>query len=76
MRKVGLLIAHPPREEGFFFSGSEILLAAEQQLECAGGLDNPDTPFVTVKVTLDSKVESNAVVEGYQVCCLIVRVMF
>lgn len=60
LRKVGWIFAHPPREKGFFFSGPEILFAAEQQLEAAQGVN--DTPFVTVKVTLDAE-KSQAVVE-------------
>ncbi len=64
MKRVGCLIAHPPREEGFFFSGSEVLFAAEQQLEAAQGIE--DTTFVTVKMTLDATDNSKVVVEGYQ----------
>lgn len=63
LQKVGWVVAHPPREKGFFFSGPEVLFAAEQQLEAAQGVN--DTPFVTVKVTLDA--ESRAVVESFQV---------
>lgn len=66
-QKVGLLVAHPPREDGFFFSGFEVLLAAEMQLESAGGLDNPDTTFTTIRMTLDSKQNELVTVEGYQV---------
>ena len=47
----------------FHMSGSEVIFAAEQQLECANGIE--DTPFVTVKVTLGE--DSNPVVEGFQV---------
>lgn len=46
----------------FYFSGAEVLFAAEQQLEAAGGV--ADTPFVTVKVTLDEKNQSQ--VEAFQ----------
>ena len=49
--KVGWVFAHPLREDKFNFSGAEVIEAAEQQLIAAGGID--DTPFVTVKVTLD-----------------------
>jgi hypothetical protein len=52
LRRVGWLIAHPPREEGFFLSGNEIITAAELQLEAANGI--ADTPFVTVSVSLCS----------------------
>jgi hypothetical protein len=39
------------------------MFAAEQQLEAANGPN--DTPFVTVKVTIDEKIQ--AVVEAFQV---------
>jgi len=63
LRRVGWVVAHPPREEGFFLSGNEIITAAELQLEAANGIE--DTPFVTVSVTLteDDKVSAY----GYQV---------
>jgi len=51
--KVGWIFAHPLREEKFNFSGAEIVEAAEQQLIAAQGVN--DTPFVTVKVTIDPK---------------------
>ena len=47
----------------FYFSGPEILFAAEQQLEAAGGVG--DTTFATVKVTVDEK--DQIVVEAFQV---------
>lgn len=47
----------------FYFSTPEIMFTAEQQLEAADGIE--DTPFVTVKVTLDEN--SQAVVEAFQV---------
>ena len=53
LEKVGWIFAHPLREEKFNFSGREVIEAAEQQLIAAGGVK--DTPFVTVKVTLDPK---------------------
>lgn len=53
LKKVGMIFAHPPREKGYQFSGYEILAAAEMQLECAQGVE--DTPFVTVKCTLDEE---------------------
>jgi len=60
LKKVGWIFGHPPREEGFIFSGEEILTAAELQLEAADGVE--DTTFVTVKVTVDSdgQAEFNA----------------
>jgi len=49
LRRVGWIFGHPPREDGFQLSSSEILTAAELQLEDADGVE--ETPFVTVKVT-------------------------
>lgn len=49
LNKVGWIFAHPPREEGFLFSSSEVISAATLQLEAADGIN--DTPFVTVKVS-------------------------
>lgn len=63
MKKVGWILAHPPREKGFQLSGREILFTAEQQLECANGVE--DTPFVTVKVTLTD--DGNLNVDAFQV---------
>jgi hypothetical protein len=45
------------------------MFAAEQQLEAANGPN--DTPFVTVKVTVDDKMQ--AVVEAFQVLSLFNR---
>eukprot|EP01006_Ploeotia_vitrea_P020533 TRINITY_DN52831_c0_g1_i1.p1 TRINITY_DN52831_c0_g1~~TRINITY_DN52831_c0_g1_i1.p1 ORF type:complete len:321 (+),score=6.83 TRINITY_DN52831_c0_g1_i1:44-1006(+) len=63
LKRVGCLISHPPREEGFYFSGYEVLFATEQQLISCNGYDKQDT-FVTVKMTVDEK--SNVIVEGFQ----------
>lgn len=63
MRRVGWVVAHPPREKGFFLSAAEVITAAEFQLEAAGGI--ADTPFVTVMVTVNE--DANVTVEGYQV---------
>lgn len=63
LQKVGWIFSHPTREKGFHFSGAEILAAAEQQLEAAGGVD--DTSFVTIKVTINEK--SEMISEAYQV---------
>ena len=63
LRKVGWIFGHPPREEGFVMSSAEIIMAAELQLESAGGIE--ETPFVTVKVTLGD--DGNASVEAFQV---------
>mmetsp|Transcript_12430 Transcript_12430/g.20610 ORF Transcript_12430/g.20610 Transcript_12430/m.20610 type:complete len:444 (+) Transcript_12430:118-1449(+) len=63
LRKVGWIIGHPPREDGFVLSAAEVLMAAELQLEAAGGVE--DTPFVTVKVTQGD--DGNTSVEAFQV---------
>jgi nuclear protein localization family protein 4 len=39
LKKVGWILAHPPREKGFQLSGLEVLHAAEQQLQCANGVE-------------------------------------
>ena len=62
MQRVGWIISHPPRENGFFLSGPEVICAAELQLEAAGGVE--ETSFVTIKVTLDA--ENQVIVEGFQ----------
>ncbi len=60
LTKVGWIFGHPPREEGFQMSAAEVIMAAELQLESAGGIE--PTPFVTVKVTVgdDGKVSFEA----------------
>eukprot|EP00521_Asterionellopsis_glacialis_P017159 CAMPEP_0195296338 /NCGR_PEP_ID=MMETSP0707-20130614/19221_1 /TAXON_ID=33640 /ORGANISM="Asterionellopsis glacialis, Strain CCMP134" /LENGTH=497 /DNA_ID=CAMNT_0040357813 /DNA_START=168 /DNA_END=1661 /DNA_ORIENTATION=- len=63
--KVGWIYGHPPREDGFVMSAAEVIMAAEFQLEAAGGLDGDDTPFVTVKVTVGD--DGNTSVEAFQV---------
>lgn len=63
LRKVGWIIGHPPREKGFVLSASEIIMAAELQLEAAGGIE--ETPFVTVTVTVGD--DGNVAVEAFQV---------
>lgn len=62
-KRVGWIFGHPPREEGFQFSNSEILMAAELQLEAADGVQK--TPFVSVKVTVGE--DGNASFEAFQV---------
>lgn len=64
LTKVGWIFAHPPREEGFVFSGLEIMQAAMGQLEAADGVK--ETPFVTVRVSLApaEKVEGEEAKEG------------
>lgn len=63
LQKVGWIFGHPPREKGFQLSSSEIIMAAELQLECAQGVE--ETPFVTVKVTVGD--DGNASLEAFQV---------
>eukprot|EP01032_Pedospumella_encystans_P013179 gene13179-15190_t len=63
LQKVGWIFSHPAREKGFHFSWAETLFAAEQQLEAAQGVN--DTPFVTMKLTVDEK--GQIIVEAYQV---------
>jgi nuclear protein localization family protein 4 len=63
LRKVGWIFGHPPREQGFVMNAAEIIMAAELQLEAAGGIE--ETPFVTVKVTVGD--DGNASVEAFQV---------
>ena len=62
-RRVGWTFAHPMREDGFFLSGREVIEAAEQQVVAAG--DIAETPFVTVRVTVNAKNET--VVDAIQV---------
>ena len=64
LKRVGWIVGHPPREDGFVLSANEVILAAELQLEAAGGIDE-DTPFVTVKVTVAD--DGNVSVEAFQV---------
>ena len=63
LTKVGWIVGHPPREEGFQLSAAEVIMAAELQLEAAGGVE--PTPFVTVRVTVGD--DGNVVVEAFQV---------
>lgn len=63
LTKVGWIFGHPPREEGFQMSASEIIMTAEFQIECAGGIE--PTPFVTVKVTAGD--DGNVSFEAFQV---------
>jgi nuclear protein localization family protein 4 len=64
LRKVGWIFAHPPREEGFLFSSAEVIMAAVQQLEDANGFER-ETPFVSVKVTVDTEGQTHF--EAFQV---------
>jgi len=60
LTKVGWIFGHPTREKDIQLTGAEIIMAAELQLECNGGLG--ETPFVTVKVSCgkDGKVSFEA----------------
>jgi len=63
LKKVGWIVGHPPREEGFQLNANEVIMAAELQLESANGVE--DTPFVTVKCTLDDS--GNGSFDAFQV---------
>jgi len=63
LRRVGWIVACPPREDGFVLSGDEVVAAALEQLEAAQGVE--ETPFVTVRVTVNEAGEANF--EAYQV---------
>lgn len=53
-----LLMLFTHREEGFLFSGDEILQAAEGQLISANGVK--ETSFVTVRCTFTDEVHFDA----------------
>ena len=63
LRRVGWIFGHPPREAGFQMSAAEVIMAAEYQLEAAGGVE--PTPFVSVKVTVGD--DGNVSFEAFQV---------
>jgi nuclear protein localization family protein 4 len=63
LKRVGWIFGHPPREKGFQMASSEIIMAAELQIEAAQGVD--ETPFVTVKVTAGD--DGNVSFEAFQV---------
>jgi len=63
LTKVGWIFGHEPREDGFVMSSAEVIMAAEFQLEAAGGVE--ETPFVTVKVF--PKSNGTVSVEAFQV---------
>ena len=68
LQKVGWMFCHEPREKGFVLSGAEVIMAAEYQLECSGGVQ--ETPFVTIKVTQGTNESGTAgavSVEAFQV---------
>ena len=58
LERVGFMFSHPgPREEGHHFSANEIIMAAENQL--LAGDEKMQSPFVTVKVTLNEENNSD-----------------
>jgi nuclear protein localization protein 4 homolog len=63
LEKVGWIFGHAPREAGFVMNNAEVIMAAEFQLESAGGVE--ETPFVTVKVTRGK--DGHVSVEAFQV---------
>lgn len=63
LKKVGWIFGHPPREDGLVFTAAEIIMAAELQLEAAGGIE--ETPFVTIKVVKGK--DGTVGVEAFQV---------
>jgi nuclear protein localization family protein 4 len=70
LTKVGWIFGCPQREDGLVLTAAEIIMAAELQLEAAGGVE--ETPFVTVKVTMgkegkDGNGNGNVSVEAFQV---------
>lgn len=62
LRKVGWIFGHAPRQ-GLVMTAAEIIMAAELQLEAAGGVE--ETPFCTIKVTTGE--DGNVSVEAFQV---------
>lgn len=62
LQRVGWILSHPARE-GYVLSGAETILAAELQLEAAGGVQ--ETPFCMV--TVSPKVDGTISVEAFQV---------
>jgi len=60
LEKVGIIYAHPPRDENFQLTAAEILFACEQRVEVG-----KEKPFVIAKVTVDK--EGQAQYEAYQV---------
>mmetsp|Transcript_18926 Transcript_18926/g.52845 ORF Transcript_18926/g.52845 Transcript_18926/m.52845 type:complete len:468 (-) Transcript_18926:236-1639(-) len=63
LQKVGWIFGHPPREDDIVLTTAEVIMAAELQLEAAGGVE--ETPFVTIKVGKGK--DGNVGVEAFQV---------
>jgi len=63
LQKIGWIFGHPPREDGIVLTAAEVIMAAELQLEAAGGVE--ETPFVTIKVGQGK--DGNVGVEAFQV---------
>ncbi|ACI65885.1 predicted protein [Phaeodactylum tricornutum CCAP 1055/1] len=62
LQRVGWVFGHAPRQ-GYVLSAAETILAAEFQLEAAGGVE--ETPFCTV--TVAPKLDGQVAVEAFQV---------
>jgi len=64
LKKVGWIFGHEAnRRQGMTMTAAEIIMAAEFQLEAAGGVE--ETPFCTIKVTKGE--DGNVSVEAFQV---------
>ena len=63
LKRVGWIFGHAPRQKGLVLTSAEVIMAAELQLEAAGGVE--ETSFVTVKVTTGD--DGNVSVEAFQV---------
>eukprot|EP00934_Nitzschia_sp_Nitz4_P005876 Nitzschia sp. Nitz4//scaffold321_size20361//9085//10488//NITZ4_008685-RA/size20361-processed-gene-0.35-mRNA-1//-1//CDS//3329547781//5866//frame0 len=63
LQKVGWIFGHPTRDKDLVLDSAELIMAAELQLEAAGGVE--ETPFVTVKVFPGE--DGNVAVEAFQV---------
>jgi nuclear protein localization protein 4 homolog len=64
LKKVGWIFGHEPsRRPGLTMTAAEIIMAAEYQLEAAGGVN--ETPFCTIKVSKGE--DGNVSVEAFQV---------
>lgn len=63
LQKVGWIFGHPPRDDGIVLTTAEVIMAAELQLEAAGGVE--ETSFVTIKV--GQAKDGTVGVEAFQV---------
>lgn len=62
-KRVGWILGHESREKGFVLSSAEVIMAAELQLEAAGGVN--ETPFCTIVVS--PAPDGTVSVEAFQV---------